>query len=62
MRNLKQVLIVVGMLMAAGSLSACCGPWGGPFCGWHHGEHGGGGGYGGPGGGGPGGPGGYHGP
>jgi len=57
MRNLKQVLILVGMLVAAGSLSACCGPWGGPFCGWHHGGHGGGG-YGG---GGPGGPGGYHG-
>ncbi len=57
MRNLKQVLILAGMLLAAGSLSACCGPWGGPFCDWHHGGHGGGG-YGG---GGPGGPGGYHG-
>jgi hypothetical protein len=57
MRNWKQVLILVGMLFAAGSLSACCGPWGPHgFCGGGWGHHGGGGG------GGPGGPGGYHGP
>lgn len=57
MRNMKQILILVGMLVAAGSLSACCGPWGGGFCGgWGH-HHGGGGGYGGGGPGGPGGPG-----
>ncbi|MCB8881983.1 hypothetical protein ACELLULO517_17195 [Acidisoma cellulosilytica] len=43
MRNWKQVLILVGMLFAAGSLSACCGPWGRGYCGgWGH--HGGGGG------------------
>ncbi len=53
MRNWKQVLLIIGGLMTATSLSACCGPWGGGFCGWH-----GGGGGGGWGGGGPGGPGG----
>ena len=43
MRNWKQVLLIVGALMTATSLSACCGPWGGGFCGWHHGGgHGGG--------------------
>ncbi|HTI01657.1 MAG TPA: hypothetical protein VL752_11990 [Acidisoma sp.] len=51
MRNWKQVLLIVGGLLTATSLSACCGPWGGGFCGWHHGGgHGGGyygGGYGG---------------
>ncbi|HEX3984269.1 MAG TPA: hypothetical protein VHX12_11285 [Acidisoma sp.] len=42
MRQWKQVLILVGALFAAGSLSACgCGPFGMHYCGGH-GWHGGG--------------------
>lgn len=57
MRHWTRALVLLGALMAAGSLSACgCGPWGMHYCGGH-GWHGGGG----PGG--PGGPGGgWHGP